>query len=121
MQDSFGNLHNTVQNFLYRITLHWHCHQRQDRSFFIRGRQMPLCARCTGLLVGSFAVPLFVLSLRWQVAVALFAAFVVDSVSQFVGLRSSNNVLRLVTGLGFPVAVCVLLVGGAKWLWSITL
>ena len=28
------------------------CHARPDRSFFFRGRQFPICARCTGELVG---------------------------------------------------------------------
>lgn len=38
------------------------CHQRPDRSFFFRGRQFPLCARCTGVLLGYFlAIPLYVL------------------------------------------------------------
>lgn len=82
---------------------------------------MPLCARCTGLLVGSLALPLYLSGFRWPVALSLIAAFVLDSISQLLGLRSSNNVLRFFTGAGFSVAVLGLLVGGAKWLWSITL
>src|SRR5271169_6890183 len=113
-------MHNAVQTFLYRIRLHWHCHQRQDRSFFINGRQIPLCARCTGLLVGSLAVPLYLSGVRWSVATVLISAFAFDSVTQLVGLRSSNNWLRFVTGSGFSIAVLGLLVGGARWLWSIT-
>lgn len=30
------------------------CHQRPDRSFFYKGYQFPVCARCTGLFVGYF-------------------------------------------------------------------
>jgi uncharacterized membrane protein len=119
--DTFGGLHDALQSLLYHITLYWHCHQRQDRSFFIRGRQVPLCARCTGLLVGSLALPLYLSTFRWPVALTFIAAFVLDSVSQFLGLRSSNNPLRFVTGAGFSVAVLGLLLGGVKWLWSITL
>lgn len=29
------------------------CHQIPERSFFINGRQMPLCARCTGTFLGA--------------------------------------------------------------------
>jgi uncharacterized membrane protein len=29
------------------------CHQRPERSFYIAGRQMPVCARCTGLYVSA--------------------------------------------------------------------
>ncbi|HWT27368.1 MAG TPA: DUF2085 domain-containing protein, partial [Mobilitalea sp.] len=28
------------------------CHQRPDRSFFIKGYQMPVCARCFGVIIG---------------------------------------------------------------------
>ncbi len=31
------------------------CHQLPDRSFFIDGRQLPVCARCTGLYLGGAA------------------------------------------------------------------
>jgi uncharacterized membrane protein len=31
------------------------CHQLPDRSFFIDGRQLPVCARCTGLYVSGAA------------------------------------------------------------------
>jgi uncharacterized membrane protein len=29
------------------------CHQRPDRSFFVDGHQLPVCARCTGLYVSG--------------------------------------------------------------------
>ena len=29
------------------------CHQRPDRSFRLRGVQMPVCARCSGLYLGA--------------------------------------------------------------------
>ena len=29
------------------------CHQRPERSFFIDGSQLPVCARCTGLYLSS--------------------------------------------------------------------
>ena len=31
------------------------CHQLPDRSFFIEGRQLPVCARCTGLYLSGAA------------------------------------------------------------------
>lgn len=30
------------------------CHQLPERSFHIKGFQMPLCARCMGILIGFF-------------------------------------------------------------------
>ena len=29
------------------------CHQRPERSFFIDGHQLPVCARCTGLYLSA--------------------------------------------------------------------
>lgn len=31
------------------------CHQLPDRSFFLDGRQLPVCARCTGLYLSGAA------------------------------------------------------------------
>jgi len=32
------------------------CHQRPDRSFFVDGHQLPVCARCTGLYLSGAIV-----------------------------------------------------------------
>jgi len=35
------------------------CHQRPERSFFVAGTQLPVCARCMGLYIGAaLAMPL---------------------------------------------------------------
>ena len=31
------------------------CHQRPERSFFIDGHQLPVCARCTGIYLSGVA------------------------------------------------------------------
>ena len=33
---------------------YWGCHQMPERSFFFKGYQFPVCARCTGMIVGYF-------------------------------------------------------------------
>ncbi|NLG05113.1 MAG: DUF2085 domain-containing protein [Clostridia bacterium] len=30
------------------------CHQMPERSFFYKGKQFPVCARCTGVSIGQF-------------------------------------------------------------------
>jgi uncharacterized membrane protein len=58
---------------------HFICHQRPDRSFFLHGHQLAVCARCTGLYVGAalavpfaigLAVPLPGSRARWLLSLA---------------------------------------------------
>ena len=50
----------TVYEWLMAVGHRAGCHQRADRSFYWKGRKFPLCARCTGVLVGYIlAVPAY--------------------------------------------------------------
>ena len=91
------------------------CHRRPDRSFFYRGKQFPVCARCTGTLLGFallpfFALKVFTLTLLWSLLLHL--PTLADGGTQALGWRESNNWLRLATGtlLGIGqmglVAIC---------------
>jgi len=40
-------------SFLVYLTGSLLCHQRPERSFFLWGSQMPVCARCTGIYAGA--------------------------------------------------------------------
>lgn len=76
-----------------------------ERSFFIRGRQFHICARCTGLFVGGvLSLPLLPLTLcidGWLPALLL--PMPIDGVTQLIGLRRSNNALRFFSGLLFGI------------------
>lgn len=78
------------------------CHQMPGRSFFWRGYQFPVCARCTGVIAGELAmIVLLVLGVRvsfWG-AVALLAPMGLDWGLQFLGILPSTNVRRLFSGL----------------------
>ncbi len=78
------------------------CHQRPDRSFFIGGYQLPVCARCTGVLIGHTAA--LILSVCGKVPSALASLGMLltmgaDWFIQYVGLRESVNPRRLITGI----------------------
>jgi uncharacterized membrane protein len=77
------------------------CHQRPDRSFFINGYQMPVCARCTGVMIGYLlAFPLFFLhSFSWLVSLAGCGSLLLDWGLQAMKLKNSSNTRRLLTGL----------------------
>lgn len=88
------------------------CHQRADRSFFWKGYQFPICARCTGVLIGyilaltaiNFFLPYFFIGL-------IFCGIMfVDWLIQFVKIKESNNIRRFITGIlgGFGVITCEL-------------
>ena len=88
------------------------CHQRADRSFFWKGHQFPICARCTGVLIGyilaltaiNFFLPDFLMGM-------IFCCIMfVDWLIQFIKIKESTNVKRLITGIlgGFGIITCEL-------------
>jgi len=95
--------------YIYMFGDLW-CHQRSDRSLFINGNQMPVCARCLGIFIGA---PLGILasmltkisdfheSLHKKVLVIVsigYAPILTDSIGQSVKLWDSVNPIRLATG-----------------------
>ncbi len=107
------------------------CHRIDERSFQILGRQLPLCARCTGEFNAAAIALLFqgfVSRRRSQlpkrgiiaIMVAFFLAFGIDGSNSYLYLlkQSSpgildaipnlyipNNILRLFTGSGMGIAL----------------
>src|ERR1017187_10769217 len=72
--------HDRIQAALWRVALVMHCHQLPERSFSPRNRQVPLCTRCLGLLVGALLIPCYVRDLR--IASLLIAAMILDGGTQ---------------------------------------
>lgn len=77
------------------------CHQMPERSLFIRGKQFPICARCTGVLIGkTIAYSLFfVCRLPLRLCMIGCAMMFCDWFVQYIGLCASTNFRRLVTGI----------------------
>lgn len=78
------------------------CHRKPERSFFWKGKQFPVCARCTGIHIGYIAFPLFMfnvftLNIWWTIALML--PTYIDGLTQAFFKRESNNFLRVATGL----------------------
>ncbi len=97
--------------FLYTSLAGSGCHRIPERSFFYRGTQFPVCARCTGVFLGhhSFAAGyIFSVLLGYElkcgagpllVAALLMAPMAADWVLQEYGGIGSTNFRRLVTGV----------------------
>jgi uncharacterized membrane protein len=102
------------------------CHRISERTFHLGERQLPLCARCSGMYTGAFIGFLFQAlkgrkggfpKKRFLAAFAvLLAMFGVDGVNSYLhlfpnfpSLYEPNNVFRLLTGTGVGVGMAVVL------------
>jgi uncharacterized membrane protein len=102
------------------------CHQIPLRSFFFDGRQLPLCARCSGQFLGALlGLGLLVLLGRSRagrlpaapvvlVLLGFFALWVLDGLNSYLSLLElphlyqPHNLLRVTTGALQGVALIVL-------------
>jgi len=118
------DLLDKADRFAYAV-----CHRIPGHSFSIGGRQLPLCARCSGTYLGALAGIVVLLALRrgrtnrfpapkFLVAFAVFmAAWAIDGANSYASffpglpqLYEPNNLLRLATGVleGLVLAALVL-------------
>lgn len=98
------------------------CHQRPDRSFYIKGYQMPICARCSGVFLGYlFAIPCCCLK-GWrfwkQIALLGCESMLIDWTIQAGKIKESTNKRRLITGLLGGFGIMVFFIGGIQLLFS---
>ncbi len=118
-----GSLLDKADHAAYAV-----CHRIGDRSFFIAGRQLPLCARCSGTYLGALA-GFIVLAARGRgrahdlpaprhlLALSLFfVAWGFDGANSYLTLfpglphlYEPHNLLRLITGTLEGLAIAALL------------
>ena len=80
------------------------CHQRPERSFFVAGAQMPVCARCSGLYLAGAVGALIGWTARRQprsTALLVLAALptAITFALEFVGIMHFSNIVRAVAAL----------------------
>lgn len=77
------------------------CHQIPSRSFFIKNRQFPVCARCTGCFTGYIiGIPLFfVCKIPFYICIPLCLIMLADWLIQYFQIKESTNLRRFLTGL----------------------
>ncbi len=84
------------------------CHRIPERSFFWKGKQFPVCARCTGYHIGYLSAPLFLFSLvsvdLW-ISILILMPSHIDGITQALFKRKSNNILRVTTGFLAGIAI----------------
>lgn len=77
------------------------CHRIPERSFFLNGKQFPVCARCTGCFVG-YAVGLAAAIMTVfpvEISIVLLSVMLFDWLLQENAIAESTNVRRLLTGI----------------------
>ena len=81
------------------------CHRMPERSFFIKGHQFPVCARCTGFYTGLivFLVWNCLYGINYDIntlaiSMVLMVPAAIDGFTQYFGPRESTNALRFTTG-----------------------
>lgn len=88
--------------FLFKLGTYLGCHQLPERSFILFDMQFPICARCTGVLLGeiiSIFLALTDIDINIKVtSIFLFTMFF-DWLIQHLNIKSSNNCRRFFTGI----------------------
>lgn len=76
------------------------CHQMPERSFFIKEKQFPVCARCTGAVIGYCAggITYLFFKLPIIICVSFCVIMFVDWLLQRLQIAESTNLRRLITG-----------------------
>ena len=103
-----------MRTWLYKwLPILFGCHCLDRRSFHYKGKKLPLCARCTGELVGilvALASIAFVRPPLW-ILLVLMAPMVLDGGVQMLTPYESGNLRRLITGglFGFGLTELFLL------------
>ncbi|WP_302626530.1 DUF2085 domain-containing protein [uncultured Eubacterium sp.] len=98
------------------------CHQRPERSFFVKGKQFPLCARCTGELFGIILTPfLYFLLSRLPVWVffIMLIPLITDGMIQARTNYESDNIKRVFTGLFFGIGLAMLFMLSSQYCFAV--
>lgn len=76
------------------------CHQMPERSFFIKGYQFPLCARCTGIALGHITAYIFAPFYTCKYIISIFMIpLIIDGSLQYLTSYKSNNKKRFFSGI----------------------
>ncbi|EKM93495.1 hypothetical protein C211_23350 [Stutzerimonas degradans] len=100
------------------------CHQISSRSFFYKNYQFPICARCTGILIGQFIIAPMCLFFGFNhliLNVIFVGIMAIDGIVQYIKLLQSNNIRRLITGLLGGFAIMSLTVYLSTIVWNVIL
>ena len=108
--------------FLMRLGNRCGCHQREDRSFFIKGWQFPICSRCTGILTGQIiGIILYVFGVRIPIYLDIIFLLIMflDWYIQYKKIKESTNIRRFITGNLAGIAQTSIIIKIITWIIEI--
>ena len=97
------------------------CHQIPSRSFYYKGKQFPLCARCTGLTIGVLTYPFFsvgIIYLDLWLILLFHIPMILDGGIQIFTKYEAKNWWRFITGILAGIAQAGLIQHAAKLIAS---
>lgn len=114
-QEALGTVASTAVYMLGSVI----CHQRPERSFFLHGVQLPVCARCAGLYSGAAIACVVAVGVRARrlssyrarqiLAIAAVPSAGTLAFEWLTGVTPSNGI-RAVAGVALGAAIGWLLV-----------
>ncbi|MDD1772070.1 MAG: DUF2085 domain-containing protein [Methanomassiliicoccales archaeon] len=85
------------------------CHQQADRSFYLNGNQIPVCARDLGLFAGAaIGLGIYMIMRKqvpWLLLALLLAPMALDGGLQTISSYESDNTVRTITGMVAGLAI----------------
>lgn len=95
---------------------YWGCHQIPERSFYFKNYQFPVCARCTGLIIGELSALIltYFLHIPNYILFIFLIPMIADGLIQLKTQYESNNLKRFITGILFGYSIAALIVNTIK-------
>jgi uncharacterized membrane protein len=101
----------SISNHFYNV-LSGICHQFPSKSLWIVNRPMGLCSRCFALYAlfsaSMLFIPLFKKDKNIFIISFLLLPLILDGLFQYYGIRGSDNLTRIFSGILFGVSASVI-------------
>ncbi len=96
-----------------------HCHQMPERSFFCKGYQLPVCARCLGVIIGHIIAIILILfiDIPLLIGIGFCVIMFVDWLLQYLNIMESTNIRRLITGIFGGMGVIIVSIWLLKYIY----
>ena len=103
----------TMKVMIYKwLPIIFGCHCLNERSFYYKNQKFPICARCTGELLGICLGIIGWFFIRWSLIsyIIMLIPLIIDGTVQMFSMYESNNLRRLWTGFLFGYGIVTMFI-----------